>query len=170
MAPTMELTGERLRAAALRGLRMLSLLSVVVCGAGCPSRQNVRFLLEPVVATAANHNAPVPVAVVAVLDRKLLDKVLDMTAAQWFAKREQLRRDFPAGDAFEEWEWEFVPGQTPPMAVIEVDRDALGAVIFANYRTPGEHRVRIGPQRKLRIDLGEDDISVNPIVTREGQK
>ena len=56
------------------------------------------------------------------------------------------------------------------MAVIEIDGHALGAVIFANYRTPGDHRVRIGPQRKLRIDLGDEEMSVRPIVVNEGRR
>jgi type VI secretion system protein len=141
------------------------LLGVTTC-----HRDNVRFLLEPIVSSRANHNSPVPVAVVAVRDQKLLEKVLEMNAQQWFARRDQLRRDYPGGDAFEEWEWEFVPGQTPPMAVIEVDGRALAAVIFANYRTPGDHRVRIGTQRRLRVDLGQDDISVRPIVMKEGRQ
>lgn len=132
---------------------------------GCSSTpRSVRFLIEPVISARANKFSPVPIAVVAVSDRKLFEKVLSMTAKQWFEQREQLRRDFPGGDAFAEWEWEFVPGQAPPLAVIEIDGKAAGAIIFANYRTPGDHRVRIGAQRRLRVELGDDDVSVTPLT------
>jgi type VI secretion system protein len=47
--------------------------------------------------------------------------------------------------------------------VIEVDGKASGAVIFANYRAPGDHRFRIGPPRRMRIDLGDDDFIVSPL-------
>jgi|HubBroStandDraft_6_1064221.scaffolds.fasta_scaffold51483_4 type VI secretion system protein len=150
------------RRALLLGVALpLALGAAVGCSSTPPP---VRFLLEPVIAPRANQNSPVPVAIVAVTDKKLFERVLAMTAKQWFEQREQLRRDFPGGDAFTEWEWEYVPGQAPPLTVIEVDGRAAGAVIFANYRTPGDHRLRIGPQRKLRIELGAEDVSVAPLA------
>jgi type VI secretion system protein len=139
----------------------------VGCGGSPPS---VRFLLEAVVSRRANLNSPVPLAVVAASDHKLFEKILAMNAKQWFDQRDQLRRDYPGGDAFTEWEWEFVPGQAPPLTVIEVDGRSAGAVIFANYRTPGDHRLRIGPQRKLRIELGDDDFSVSALIVTDGAR
>lgn len=104
-----------------------------------------------------------PVTLVTVQDPKLLDKIVQLTAKQWYDQRDQMRRDFPSGTAFTEWDWEFVPGQAPPPMVVEVDGRALGAVLFANYRSPGEHRFRIGPQRRMRIDLGDDELAVSPL-------
>ena len=137
------------------------------CGGNPPP---VRFLLEAVVSRRANLNSPVPIAVVAATDQKLFEKILAMNAKQWFEQRDQLRRDYPGGVAFTEWEWEFVPGQAPPLTVIEVDGRSAGAVIFANYRTPGDHRLRIGPQRKLRIELGDDDFAVTPLIITDGSR
>jgi type VI secretion system protein len=103
------------------------------------------------------------VTLVTVQDPKLLEKIVTLTAKQWYDQREQMRRDFPIGAAFTEWDWEFVPGQAPPPMVVEVDGRSLGAVIFANYRSSGDHRFRIGPQRRMRIDLGDDELAVSPL-------
>jgi type VI secretion system protein len=158
----------------LRSMRSLRGFGVLLCalfllvlasgGLGCsstpPSR---RLLLEVIISPRSNQNSPVPVAFVAVSNPKLLEKVLEMNAKQWFEQREQLHRDFPGGDSFTEWEWEYVPGQSPPPVVIEVDGNATGAMIFANYRTPGDHRFRVGPIRRMRINLEDEDFSVSPL-------
>lgn len=143
---------------------VLLLLVVALGGAACssspPSR---RLLLEVIISPRSNQNSPVPIAFVAVTNPKLLEKVLEMNAKQWFEQREQLHRDFPGGDGFTEWEWEYVPGQSPPPTVIEVDGRAIGAMIFANYRSAGDHRFRVGPIRKMRINLEDEDFSVSPL-------
>lgn len=132
--------------------------------AGCSSGYEGRRLRLEVATTArANKNSPVPLTLVAVRDAKLFDRISKLTAKQWYEQREQVRRDFPSGTAFAEWDWEFVPGQSPPPMVIEVDSKAIGALIFANYRAPGDHRFRVGPQRRMRIDLGDDDFIVSPL-------
>jgi type VI secretion system protein len=130
------------------------------CSGAPPGR---RLLIEVVIAPRSNQNSPVPVAFVAVNNPKLFEKLLEMNAKQWFEQREQLHRDFPGGEAFTEWEWEYVPGQSPPPVVIEVDGRAVGAMIFANYRSPGDHRFRVGPNRRMRINLEDEDFTVSPL-------
>ena len=115
------------------------------------------------VAPRTNQNSPVPLALVAVKDPKLFARVLDMNAKQWFEQREQIRRDYPGGQAFTEWEWEYVPGQSPPPVVITRDADSLDTFIFANYRAPGDHRFRLGKLRRLRIDVGDEDLIITPL-------
>jgi type VI secretion system protein len=39
----------------------------------------------------------------------------------------------------------------------------VGALIFANYRAPGDHRFRLGPQQRMRIDLGDDGMTISPL-------
>ncbi len=142
----------------------LSLAWSLGCGSGPPSS---RFLLEVAITAKANRNSPVPMTLVSVQDPKLFDQIIKLNAKQWYEQREQMRRDFPSGTAFTEWDWEFVPGQAPPPMVVEVDGKAVGAVIFANYRSPGDHRFRIGPQRRMRVDLGDDDLLVSPLDAPE---
>src|SRR5690349_11267604 len=110
-------------------------LSALGCSSAPPA---TRFLLEVAITQKANKNSPVPLTLVSVQDPKLLEKVVQLSAKQWYDQREQMRRDFPSGTAFTEWDWEFVPGQAPPPMVVEVDGRAVGAVLFANYRSPGD--------------------------------
>jgi type VI secretion system protein len=148
-----------------RLLRVLGTAVGCAClGAACSSSPpSLRLQIEVSLTQRANHDAPVPVSFVAVKDPKFFEKVLGLSAKQWFEQREQLRRDDPSGQLFTEWEWEHVPGYAPPPVVIEVDGNAIGAVIFANYHSPGDHRIRVGPQRRFRIELGDDDLVVRPL-------
>lgn len=145
------------------GLAALSFTTTSCSGNPAP----LRMLLEFSVAPKSNQNSPVPLSFVAVQDPKLVEKLEQMTAKQWFAQRSQLRRDFPGEDAFTEWEWEYVPEQTPPPVVIEVDGRAIAAFLFANYSAPGDHRFRIGPYRRLRIEVGVDDVTIRPLEARK---
>lgn len=151
------------RAAAGLALAVLAAGAASCSGAPAP----LRMLLEFSVAPRANQNSPVPLSVVAVRDPKLIAKLEEMTAKQWFDQRAQLRRDFPGDDTFTEWEWEYVPEQTPPPVVIEIDGRALAAFLFANYSGPGDHRFRIGPFRRLRIDVGVDEVAIRPLEARQ---
>jgi type VI secretion system protein len=140
----------------------------LVAAAGCSSGyKGQRLRLEVATTARANKNSPVPITLVAVQDPKLFERISKLTAKQWYEQREQIRRDYPSGTAFAEWDWEFVPGQSPPPMVIEVDSRSVGAIIFANYRAPGDHRFRVGPQRRMRIDLGDDDFVVSPLDAPE---
>jgi hypothetical protein len=47
---------------------------------------------------------------------------------------------------------------------IDVKYPAKGwaALLFAHYRTPGPHRVRIDPLKKFTLRLGKDTLQVEP--------
>ena len=121
----------RSRATAWRSFGIAALAGAIAASAGCNlGPQTSRIMVGVVMAEKTNQNSPVPVSFVAVRDQKLFDKLLQMTAKQWFEQRDQLRRDDPQGVTFTEWEWEYVPGQSPPPVVIEVDSRSVGAVIF----------------------------------------
>ncbi|EYF02859.1 Hypothetical protein CAP_6439 [Chondromyces apiculatus DSM 436] len=136
---------------------------------GCGSSMRpFRLLVEVQVTPQSNQNSPIPVTLVAVYDRKLYEQFSQMAAKQWYTQRDQLRRDHPGGDVFIEWEWEFVPGFTPPPVVVEIRGNAVGAFVFANYRSPGPHRVRLGPHQRIRINLEEDDVTVSTLAPPEG--
>ena len=139
---------------------VVAALGAVSCG-GAPAA--TRLLIEVSLAPHANRDSPVPVSFVAVKDQKFLEKIGQLTAQQWFAQREQFHRDDPSGQLFTEWEWEYVPGYTPPPTVIEVDGRAVAAFVYARYQSSADHRIRIGPQRKFRIELGDEDLRVRSI-------
>ncbi|MGI4859968.1 MAG: hypothetical protein ACRYHA_24195 [Janthinobacterium lividum] len=90
----------------------------------------------------ANRNSPVAIDVALISNHDALEKVVALTAAQWFASRADLGATFPQGIRYRSWE--IVPGQT-----LAVDKRAfagsrvIAALVFANYGTPGAHRLRI---------------------------
>lgn len=147
-----------------RGALMAVFLALAGTVVGC-APSSLRVWIEVDVARGANGDWPIPVALVAARDPKLLDKLLGMTAKQWFAEREQIRRDYPGGSAFREWEWEYVPGQVVPAQLVEIEGEAIGAVLFANYRSPGEHRVRLPPRSSVGVVLGKDEPAIVPART-----
>ncbi|MGC2855983.1 hypothetical protein ACM64Y_10955 [Novispirillum sp. DQ9] len=107
------------------------------------------------VAADANGNAPVAVDVVAVKDVALLETLLKLPAAQWFTQRDQMRLDYPTG--FTAWSWELVPGQSVPATeVADETGDAYGVLVFASYRTKGDHRARVGALEDVTIALERD--------------
>jgi type VI secretion system protein len=111
------------------------------------------------VAPQANDESPVAVDVVVIHDKALLQKLLSMSARDWFSRSVQLRRDYQS--ALEVWRWEVVPGQERLVRRELSFRDsAKGAVVFANYYTPGDHRARINPRKPLRVVLEEDGFTI----------
>jgi type VI secretion system protein len=89
-----------------------------------------------------NNNSPVAVDIVLVSDEAMLARIAELPASKWFAGREDLARTFPKALRYKSWE--IVPGFR-----IEVNGETFagprvaGAFVFANYRDPGAHRVRI---------------------------
>lgn len=107
----------------------------------------------------ANENSAVEVDVVAVYDQDLLKTLLTVPARDWFVKRDQFALDFPNG--FKAWNWQVVPGQEVPTREIASETDkAYGVLVFANYRSAGDHRARIGSLSEVTITLQKDGFVV----------
>jgi type VI secretion system protein len=113
------------------------------------------------IADNANQNSPIAVDLVVVYNEKLMEQLMGMTAAQWFAQRSQIRRDYLDGAGFDSWGWEWVPGQKVPVQRLPLKPAAIGGVIYAKYITPGAHRNRINPFDDVTILLREKDFAVN---------
>jgi type VI secretion system protein len=109
-----------------------------------------------------NQDSPVAVEVIVVRDEKLLEKLLALSAQDWFNQREQIHRDHPGEKDFVSWYWELVPGQPLLTEKLEFDSGARAVVVFANYFAPGAHRVRADPHQNLVIRLQKDDVAVEP--------
>jgi len=133
-------------------------VALAACGGLFQSSDTARVRFD--IAVDANGNAPVAVDLVAVKDAALLDALLKLPAAQWFAQRNQMRLDYPTG--FTAWSWELVPGQTVPETdVSEGTGDAYGVLVFAAYRAPGDHRARVGALSDVTIALHRDGFVVS---------
>lgn len=108
----------------------------------------------------ANLNSPIAVEFVIVRDPKLLASLLEMTSKEWFAKRAQLKSDFPKD--IETVSWEFVPGQSVATRKLPLHRrKAKGLIAFANYFTAGPHRLRLDPFKHVVLQLGESDFRID---------
>ena len=107
--------------------------------------------------TDANLNSATSVDLVLVYNKELLKTIGKMPAGQYFASSRQLLLDNPT--LLDVWRWELVPGQI--VAGFTPDQDkgaAYGAYVFANYLTPGDHRVRVAPNGIVKIRLLRDDL------------
>lgn len=117
------------------------------------------LVLDVTVSPDANGGSPVAVDVVVVYDQMLMDKLVQMSATDWFEQRDQFRRDFP--QALDVWQWEWVPGQKVERQRLPIQaRRSKGGLVFANYALPGTHRARIDLRKPVSLSLGEDSFSV----------
>ncbi len=113
------------------------------------------------VAAKANLNQSIAFDLVIVKEKELLEKLLAMSARDWFDQRRQWKRDHPAG--LSTWEWELVPAQqVEPFRLGGAD-DAAAVLIFAGYATEGPHRARLDPYEVVTIELGEKGFELRPV-------
>lgn len=148
-------------------LLLLASLAPLVQSCGLPARTRSMFggtlPVEVTVAADVNQRSPIAVAVLVVYERPVLEKLRELSARDWFDQREQLQRDYPG--AFDAWSWEWVPGQDVPSQELRYGLGVKGGIVFADYLTPGSHRMVVDPHRPLRLELERDDFVVAP---REG--
>lgn len=155
---------------------MLILLAclLVVCGCGITQAPKAVYLrtrslvgssvdVTVHIAEDANQNSPIAVELLVVYDDGLMARLLKMTATQWFAQRDQVRRDFKDGEGFDSWAWEWVPGQKIPVQKLPLKPAALGALVFADYTVPGTHRFRIDPFEDMVLELGGTGFTVETV-------
>ncbi len=106
-----------------------------------------------------NDDSPVALDLVIVKNEDLLKILLNMTAKEWFGKREQIKRDFMEGIEMNCLSWEWVPEREILLYAIPVVPKAKAIVIFANYFSPGEHRLRVDPFSDVKITLLENEFT-----------
>jgi len=115
----------------------------------------------------ANQNSATAVDLVIIYDPNLVNSIGKMSASQYFSNAQQLILDNPT--LLDIWHWELVPGQivqafTPAAG----DTEAYAAYVFANYLTPGDHRLKVAPSGIINILLQKNDllnISTENLVT-----
>lgn len=112
-------------------------------------------------AEGANLNTPVALDIVFLRDEATFALVSKLPASQWFASRKDLTKTFPAGLSY--LSMEITPGQTLTFSATSFDNARLaGALVFADYLTPGEHRMRVDQlQGDLLMQLDERSFSVS---------
>ncbi len=135
------------------------------CGMGTRIRSLAGDDLDVQVAISAhaNQDSPVAVELVLVYAPRMMDFLMELSAGQWFAQKAQIKKDYLKGEDFDAWYWEWVPGQKIPEQKLPLEASAVGGVVFASYRTPGQHRVRFDPITDMRIDLKKAEFTVTPL-------
>jgi type VI secretion system protein len=115
------------------------------------------------VSSDSNANSPVAFDLVQVNDKELAKQVSQLTAADWFQKREQIKRDFPTAHSLSVEEWEWVPGQVVPDIKLKMSHAPRLLIAFAKYSTPGPHRAKLDPKSPVLIRLGRADFELSPL-------
>jgi hypothetical protein len=122
--------------------------------------EKVRFKVSP----NLNNNSPVSVHLIAVYRQDLMDELSKMTAFQYFNEIPKIKRSY-SESSLKIFSFDIVPGQRLEDQNVLPDRtsSALGAFIFVRYSNDGEHRVQLGEERFLLVELGKLDFSVKEI-------
>lgn len=118
-------------------------------------------LLQIRVADNANLNQSIAFDLVIVKNKELLEKLLGLSAQDWFAQREQWKRDHPAD--LSTWEWELVPGKDAAPFRLGGAGAVAGVLVFAGYTTEGAHRARLDPYEVITIEFGEKGFALHPV-------
>lgn len=139
----------------------LALLLVACSHFSQPSIELRTLTLD--VVPSANADTPIAVDLVAVQDPDLLKLLLSLPAKQWFAQREQLRRDYL--QTVQVWSLELVPGQFMEARDMPMTGSrAVGLLVYAGYNNPGTHRLRLDQQQTawLRFESKNMRLLENP--------
>lgn len=106
----------------------------------------------------ANKNSPVALDVVLIKDKNLWKTAPAMAAKDWFAQRSDLQRRY--GKKLQVTSWEWVPGQAIAPITVKIPRRLSGAMVFANYPSPGTHSAPLPLGGTVSISLQQDDFTM----------
>ncbi len=140
---------------------MAGLLSSCSCGFNMlnsfKSSPSVSFDVAPTL----NQTSALAVDLVLIYDKALLETLLPLSASEWFARRDQLRKDYPDyKKSFKVWPLELVPAQDTTLAIRDL-RCAKSGIVFADYYTPGDHRVHFVSTWHLQVALRSEGFEVS---------
>ena len=136
---------------------------LISCGAGVRARSLLGGKLNVTVNVSekVNQNAPIAMDLLLVYNEKLRDDLLKMSAKDWFKQKDQIRRDYIEGEGLDCWSWEWIPGQKIPVQKLPLKSNAKAGIVFADYLSPGAHRIRFSPFDDIVIRLLEKDFFVD---------
>lgn len=144
---------------------LISCSDVVPAAKSAMSLEAAKVWLEKVkfkVAKDVNNNSPIAVHLLIFYDQDVLGEVSKMTADQYFEKENTLRSDNP--DKIQFITWEIVPGQAMEDQEITLDKvTGVGALVFARYSSPGDHRQALADDREILISLDKLDFDIKKL-------
>jgi hypothetical protein len=144
-------------------------VSISLLLSGCLLRNPAKLLRSQLtiavsVVPDANASSPIAFDLVTINDKDLAKQVSQMTASEWFQKRDQIRLDFVRKGAVAVHSWEWVPGQVVPDIQISTRKIPKELVAFANYSSSGPHRAKLDPGKAMLITLNRTEMSVRPLA------
>ena len=102
-----------------------------------------------------------PFDAVVIRDKKLLEQLSQMDAATWFGPKGRCNYRDGAKAKVEFHSWEFVPGQTF-LIDVPAPGNVKGMLGFANYASPGDHRVELKSAGSQIVNLGQGGLQALP--------
>lgn len=140
------------------------MLAAVVAGCAMSKKLTRPFSrelqIEVYVDQDLNQNSALAVDLVVLYNKDLAEEVMEKSARDWFAGKEQFERDHPKGKEVFPWEW--VPGQQVPTLTVRIKGGAHKAVLFADYLAPGQHREQLDLREHIVLRLGRRGFEVKP--------
>ncbi len=147
-------------------LILLCTLLISGCGTIKSAAQyfKIKFPLQTIQITSvpdANDTMPTPIHLLIIFDKDLLAELGKLSAAKYFENAQQILNDHP--DMLEVHSYEIMPGQVLPEQFVQFRNfPAEGGLLFANLVAPGEHRIKIGNQKKLKLRVQKNKINIAP--------
>jgi hypothetical protein len=161
---------ERINAGRVRNALVCLLLAAVCCGLlscslGVLSRKLIRQKVNVSIFTdeRANLGNPIAVDILLLFNEEAESKLMELTARQWVEYKKQFTLDYREDLDYLMWEFEPVPGVDITDVELPLTVTGEAFIVFANYYTAGEHRVRIAPRRSFVIRLHEREFSVEVV-------
>jgi type VI secretion system protein len=148
----------------LRRFSAVLLLFAALAAAACSVASKTRSMFggklpfEVEVAPDANEHSAIAVDLIVVYDSRLVEPLMKLRAAEWFAQKKQYRKDHPKEVEVHEWEW--VPSQQVGKLSIAYQSGAQKVVVFADYGTDGDHRAAVEPQQSFDLRLRNIDFDL----------
>lgn len=114
-----------------------------------------QLVLQGRITADANSDSVIPFDVVVIQDKTLLKQIFQMDAATWFGPKGRCTFRNGAKAKVEFHSWEFVPGQTF-LVDVHVPRGTRAVFGFADYSTPGEHRIGMETSGSQIVEMDKD--------------
>ena len=143
---------------------VILLAELTSCGGPPPPTPQIFLqVVDVIVDPKANLDTAVAMDLIVVYEDGLVDTLFKLSANEYFSQKQQIIRDNPG--QIDIWSWEVVPGQVvPPRSITLSQYMSRGGIFFANYLTPGDHRIRAGKESGAKITLGPKDLSLQPFT------
>ncbi len=143
---------------------LMALLPTVLAGCATPGflctlppgPSRITLIAEP----DANADTAVAVDLLMISDTLAAEQIAPLSAADYFARRTQLMRDWGAGIVLRSWE--VAPGQVLRDAPTRPSCNRVKTLLFARYQTPGDHRQALDGADAVVVALGAQDFTVTP--------